>query len=131
MVHVPESHQDLLDALFAVCATIDPHGRPQLSGVWFVDDEDAIRLSVTNTRKKVGNLRRNKACTIYIVDPRNPLRYLEIRGDAEVTPDDDFAFADRMGVKYGADVRKMTPPDEKRIVIAVHPVHVNAIDISR
>ncbi|MBO3749005.1 PPOX class F420-dependent oxidoreductase [Streptosporangiaceae bacterium NEAU-GS5] len=120
-----------MDAPFAVCATIDPHGRPQMTGVWFVNDEDAIRMSVTDTRKKTRNLQRNPACTVYIVDPQNPLRYLEIRGDAEVIPDDDFEFADRMGVKYNADVRKMTPPDQKRVVLALRPVHVNAVDISR
>jgi hypothetical protein len=30
-----------------------------------------------------------------LVDLAIPYRYLEIRGDAEITPDADYAFADR------------------------------------
>ncbi|HEY7484283.1 MAG TPA: PPOX class F420-dependent oxidoreductase [Streptosporangiaceae bacterium] len=131
MPDIPESHRDLLDAQILNLATIDPSGRPQVSAVWFLAEDGVPRISLNTTRKKVRNLRRNPACTLYILDLANPLRYLEIRGDAEIEPDDDYAFADRMGAKYGADVRSIDGPGASRVVVSVRPNRVNAIDLSR
>ena len=47
-------------------------------------------------------------------------------------PDPDYAFADKVGKKYGGvDLRKMDRPGERRVVVSLHPVKVNAIDLSR
>jgi PPOX class probable F420-dependent enzyme len=129
MAEIPESHRDLLDAQYAALATIAPDGRPQVSAVWFLAEGDDVRVSLNETRKKVRNLRANPACTLFILDLANPLRYLEIRGDAELTPDDGYAFAGRLGAKYGADIRTFDPPGESRVVLTVRPVTVNAVNI--
>jgi PPOX class probable F420-dependent enzyme len=127
---IPESHRDLLDAQILTLATIDPAGRPQLTPVWFLTENGVPRISINTVRKKVRNLRQNPACSAYILDLANPYRYLEIRGEAEIEPDDDYAFADRLGAKYGADVRTMDGPGESRVVVSVRPVRVNAVDMS-
>ena len=131
MPDIPESHRDLLDVQILNLATIAPDGRPQVSAVWFLAEDGLPRISLNTARKKVRNLRRNPACTAFILDPANPARYLEIRGDAEILPDGDYEFADRLGAKYGADVRTMDGPGETRVVVTVRPVRVNAVDISR
>jgi PPOX class probable F420-dependent enzyme len=131
MADIPESHRDLLDSQVLTLATIAPDGRPQVSEVWFLAEDGLPRISLNTTRKKVRNLRGNPACTVFILDLANPARYLEIRGDAEIQPDDDYAFAGRLGAKYGADVRVMDGPGESRIVVTVRPVRVNAVDMSR
>lgn len=130
MADIPESHRDLLDAQILTLATIDPAGRPQLTPVWFLTENGVPRISINTVRKKVRNLRQNPACSAYILDLANPYRYLEIRGEAEIEPDDDYAFADRLGAKYGADVRTMDGPGESRVVVSVRPVRVNAVDMS-
>jgi len=129
VVDIPESHRDLLDAQILTLATIDPAGRPQVTAVWFLAEGGRPRISLNTTRKKVKNLRRNPACSVFILDLKNPSRYLEIRGDAEIEPDDDYAFADRLGAKYGADVRGMDGPGETRVVLTVRPVRVNAVNV--
>ena len=96
MPTIPSSHRDLLDGQFATLATVGPDGRPQLSEVWFLADGDTIRLSLNNSRQKVKNLLANPAATLFLLDLAVPARYLELRGDAEVTPDDDQSFADRV-----------------------------------
>jgi PPOX class probable F420-dependent enzyme len=101
-LQVPESYRDLLDVQYATFATIDPTGRPQLSYVWFLNEDGKVKVSLNTQRKKVRNLRRNPACTVFIIDPNNPGRYLEIRGDARIEPDDDYEFASRLGAKYNA-----------------------------
>jgi PPOX class probable F420-dependent enzyme len=126
---IPESHRDLLDSEVATLATIAPGGRPQLTAVWFLSDEGALRLSLNTTRQKVKNLRRNPACTLFILDLASPYRYLEVRGDAEISPDDDYVFADRLGAKYGADVRRMDKPGEVRVAVTVRPSKINAVNM--
>jgi PPOX class probable F420-dependent enzyme len=130
VVEIPESHRDLLEAQILTLGTVDPSGRPQLTPVWFLTEDGLPRISANTSRKKVRNLRANPACSVYILDLANPYRYLEIRGDAVVEPDDDYAFADRVGAKYGADVRTFDGPGASRVVITVRPVRVNAIDMS-
>jgi PPOX class probable F420-dependent enzyme len=131
MVDIPESHRDLLDSKYAALATIDRDGRPQVTAVWFTVEEGVVRISLNTLRQKVRNLRRNPACTVFILDLANPLRYLEIRGDAELVPDDDYEFAGRLGIKYGADIRTFDPPGQTRVMVVVRPARVNAVDISR
>jgi PPOX class probable F420-dependent enzyme len=131
MVDVPDSHRDLLDSPYATLATIGPDGRPQQTEVWFLAEGDTIAVSLNTTRQKVRNLRRNPACGLFILDLANPLRYLEVRGDARLVPDDDYEFAARVGAKYGADIRTFDPPDQTRVAMYLEPTTVNAIDISR
>ncbi len=129
MTGIPDSHRDLLDAPVATLATIGPDGRPQLSEVWFLADGDTVALSLNASRQKVKNLRRNPACTLFILDLAMPARYLEIRGDAEMTPDGDYAFADRVGAKYNADLRTRDNPGESRVVVTIRPSRVRPVDM--
>ena len=126
MTTIPDSHRDLLDAQVATLATLGEDGRPQLSEVWFLAEDDQVRLSLNTTRQKVRNLRRRPGCSLLILDLANPYRYLEIRGDAEITPDPDYIFADRVGAKYQADPRDMDQPGESRVVVTVRPHRVRA-----
>lgn len=130
MDEIPGSHRDLLDAEVAVLATIAPDGRPQQSAVWFLADGDTVRVSLAGSRKKLRNLQANPAIGLMILDLVNPFRYLELRGDAEVAPDSDRAFAQRVGAKYGADLAQYDQPGEERFVVTIRPVRVNAVDMS-
>jgi PPOX class probable F420-dependent enzyme len=127
MADIPDSHRDLLNSQYATLATIGPDGRPQVSEVWFLADDDTIKISLNTTRKKVRNLRDNPAATVFILDLANPLRYLEIRGDARLVPDDDYELASRVGAKYGADIRTFDPPEATRVQVVIEPVRVNAV----
>ena len=124
MTTIPDSHRDLLDGQVAVLGTIGASGRPQLSGTWFLNDDGTVKFSLNTARQKVKNLQANPSCSVLIFDANSPYRYVELRGDAEITPDDDYAFADKVGAKYGADLRNMDKPGEKRVVVAIHPKRV-------
>ena len=123
MTTIPDSHRDLLNGQVAVLGTIGASGRPQLSGVWFLAEGDTVRISLNTVRQKVKNLQANPKVSLLIFgDP--PYRYIELRGDAEITPDDDYEFADKLGAKYGADLRTRDNPGDKRVVVTIHPSRV-------
>jgi PPOX class probable F420-dependent enzyme len=124
---VPASHQDLLTAPVAVLATVGADGYPQVSGLWFLlDDDGLVRLSLNTTRQKVKNLRAHPECTLFLLDPATPYRTVEIRARADLAPDPDYAFADKLARKYGgADLRSNDRPGESRVVVTLHPVKVN------
>ncbi len=132
MITFPETHHDLLKSDVAMLATVGRNGYPQVTAIWFLfDDDGMIRLSLNTARQKVKNLQARPECTLFIIDRANPGRTLEVRAHAELTPDPDYVFADRLGHKYGADVRKMDRPGEQRVAVTLRPVKVNALDLGR
>jgi PPOX class probable F420-dependent enzyme len=126
---IPEKFRDLLSTPCATLATIAPDGRPQLTEVWFLADGDGVALSLNTSRHKTKNLMRRPECSLFILDPAGPFRYLEVRGDAEISADDDYEFADQVGAKYNANLRVMDQPGEKRVVVRIKPTRVNAVDM--
>jgi len=129
---LPESHRDLLQSDVAMLSTVGRDGYPQVTALWFLLDEDGtVKLSLNTARQKVKNLQQDPRCTLFILDRTDPRRSLEIRADAEIIPDADYAFADRVGQKYGADLRHMDRPGESRVVVALRPVKVVATDLGR
>ena len=129
MPAIPASHRDLLDGQFATLATVGPDGRPQLSEVWFLAEDDVIGLSLNTTRQKTKNLLEKPAANLFLLDLTVPYRYLEIRGDAEISADDDYSFADRLGAKYDANLRDRDLPGQSRVRVIIRPVRVNAVDM--
>src|SRR5579875_3411481 len=128
MPTIPDSHRDLLDSQFATLATVGPDGRPQLSEVWFLREGDTVAVSLNSSRQKTKNLTADPKVTLFLLDLAVPYRYLEIRGDAEVTADDGYSFADQVGAKYEADLRVHDHPGDSRVKVTIHPVRVNAVD---
>ena len=126
---IPPNYRDLLSADVATLGTIGPDGRPQLSEVWFLAEGDTVAISLNTSRQKTKNLRANPAVSFLILDLANPYRYLELRGDAEITPDDDYAFADRVGAKYDSDLRAHDQPGQSRVVVTIRPARVNAVNM--
>jgi len=122
---IPESHRDLLQAPVAVLATQGADGYPQVSALWFVLDGDTLALSLNTTRQKTRNLQRDPACTLFLLDPANPYRTVEIRARAELRPDTDGAVAAQVRQKYGADVRQNDRPGETRLAVILHAVKIN------
>ena len=129
---VPDSHAELLQSPLATLATVGPDGRPQLSTVWFLAEDGQVRFSLNTNRQKVKNLQVNPAVGVHIQDTTNPIRYLEVRGDARIEPDDDYVFAERLAAKYGGlDLRAMDAgASGRRIVVTVEPSRINAIDLA-
>lgn len=93
-IEVPATHADLFDAPHtAVLTTVGADGQPQSTAVWYlVDDDGVLKTSTTTDRQKYRNLTRNPKAALFIFDPANPFRTLEIRATVELAPDPDKAL---------------------------------------
>ena len=129
---VPDTHRNLLDSHTAILATNGADGLPQVTAVAFYHDkaDDLVKISLNDTRQKVRNLRRDPSVTLFVLDPDNRLKTLEIRGKAELIPDPDKSFCATAGAKYGADFTVHDQPGETRSQVVVHPSRIVATDLS-
>ena len=68
----------------AVLATIRRNGRPQMSNIsYLLDDDGLIKISVTETRAKTKNLRRDPRATLS-VQGDNWYQYICVEGTARI-----------------------------------------------
>lgn len=123
---IPDRFEDLLrSTALAHVSTIGPRGEPQSNPVWFDWDGEHIKFSQTKTRQKLRNLNRDPRIALSIVDPENPLRYLEIRGEVErVEEDPELEFISAMSEKYlGEYPYPNHRAGDERVVVFVRPRH--------
>lgn len=131
MNRIPEAFLDLVAPApkFGALATVGGDGHPQVTAVGFVHEPNGIfRLSMGSARQKTKNLLADPHCTLFILDPVDPFRALEIRARAVVEPDLDYVFADSMTALYGVeeDLRALDNRDHgTRCVVTLEPVKVN------
>ena len=122
---IPETHRDILDnpKSFAHWATIGPDGAPQVNPVWFDFDGEQLAISQTKTRQKYRNVQKDARVAISIIDPENPYRYVEVRGEVvDIADDPDNAFINKMAKKYiGKDVYPWHQPGDERVVVRIQP----------
>jgi PPOX class probable F420-dependent enzyme len=124
--NIPEGYDDLLrSTAVAHVATIGSKGEPQVNPVWFDWDGEHVKISQTKTRQKYKNVGRDPQIALFIVDPENHLRYIEIRGEVvRVEEDPNIDFISYMAKKYlGVDRYPNHRPGDERIVLYVEPRH--------
>ena len=91
MIDLEQARSFLRDRHNGILATIKRDARPQLSNVLYLLDEDGrIKVSVTQTRAKTHNLRRDPRATLH-VQGRDWYEYLVVDGLA--TPAERSAAA--------------------------------------
>jgi PPOX class probable F420-dependent enzyme len=126
-IEIPDSHADLLDAPnTAVLTTVGADGQPQSTAVWFlVDDDGVLKISVLASRQKYRNLARNPKATLFVLDPTNPFRTLEVRATVELSPDPDKAMLPRFAARYSTPIEVLDQPGE-RVTASFTPQRVVA-----
>lgn len=123
---VPEEYLDLLESTaLAHVATVGPEGEPQNNPVWFDWNGEHLKFSQTKKRQKYRNVGREPRIAFSIVDPENPYRYLEVRGEvANIEEDPNLDFINAMAKKYlGMDEYPYHQPGDERVVVFVSPRH--------
>ena len=78
---IPNDLADLLERpVFGALGTVRPDGTVQVNPMWFQYDGEHIRFTHTTKRAKYRNLQRNPSMSLLVIDPDDPMRYLEVRG---------------------------------------------------
>ncbi|MGD9700886.1 MAG: PPOX class F420-dependent oxidoreductase [Acidimicrobiia bacterium] len=124
---IPESHRDLIETPgVASLSTVGPDGLPQVTALWFLLDGDVVRTSLMTSRQKYKNVVAHPKATLFIIDPTNPYRTLEIRGTATFEEDPELALFERIIRHYGQDPETFPAPREGRVGLTLTPVRVVA-----
>ena len=78
---IPNKYRDLFDKkIFAGLVTLMPDGSPQVTPVWIDFDGEHVLFNTAAGRQKDKNPQRDGRVALMLVDPENPYRYLEVRG---------------------------------------------------
>jgi PPOX class probable F420-dependent enzyme len=127
-IEVPDSLQDLLHGPnTAVLTTVGNDGLPQSTAVWYLVGEDGVlRTSITTDRQKYRNVARHPKATLFILDPNDPYRTIEIRANVQLEPDPDKAMLPLFAEKYGVPVEVLQQAGGDRVVATFDPIKVNA-----
>lgn len=98
---IPDSHVDLLTRpVHGVLTTMGPDGQPQSSLVWVDVDDGAAVVNTTLERQKGRNMLADPKVSLLVVDPDDTSRYIQIRGDAELSREGALDHLDEMTRKY-------------------------------
>ena len=98
---VPASHLDLLTRpICGVLTTMGADGQPQSSLVWVDYDGECAQVNTTIERQKGRNMLANAKVSLLVVDPDNTARFMQIRGDVELTTDGALEHLDELTRTY-------------------------------
>lgn len=124
---IPDAFLDLFDKQsFAHLATVMPDGTPQVTPVWCNYDGKHILVNSAKGRLKDGNMRRQAAVALSILDPENPYRYLGIRGRVtEVTEEGADAHIDQLSNRYLGKDYPFRQAGEKRVIYKIEPDRIS------
>jgi PPOX class probable F420-dependent enzyme len=130
---IPETHHDILvNRPTGHLATIRPDGRLSVNPVALMWDGEHVRVSTLKSRKKYRNLQRDPRVAISIPHRKDLTRYVELRGIAELTDDDDRSFVNSVAQHYmGVDEYPFDRPGDERVTITIYAEQVSLPELPR
>ncbi len=116
-----------------VLTTVRRDSRPQISNIAYAAAGDLIRVSVTDTRAKTRNLRRDPRASLYVPGD-NFWTFVVLDGEADLSPvatDPGDPVADELVTVYRAisgehpdwDEYRQAMVDDRRLVLRLRPDH--------
>jgi PPOX class probable F420-dependent enzyme len=123
-----------------VLATVKRDGRPQLSTVsYYVDDEAALRISITADRAKTANMRRDPRVSLFVT-AADFYSYAVLEAEAELMPpatDPHDPTADALVTYYRTmrgdhpdwDEYRAAMVEDRRLVLTLRPTRAYGMDL--
>lgn len=133
MTIIPENVKDLLERpIVASLTTIAPDGFPENTAIWALWDGEYIYVNTADGRRKPHNIRNNPNVALFVIDPENSGRWIDIRGVVEsMDVDENYQNINAMAKRYtGKDnfYGDVAPAEEAgkdtRLIIKIKPVRV-------
>jgi len=133
MTTIPDNLKDLLERpIVATLTTIAPDGIPENSAIWASWDGEYVLVNTADGRRKPNNIRNNPNVAVFVIDPENDFRWLDVRGVVEeMVPDENLANINAHSKLYtGKDTYfgEVAPAEraetEERLIIKIKPVRI-------
>lgn len=123
-VEIPESAKDLVSfqtRAFAVLSTLMPDGSPHATPMWFDVQDGDFQVNTTSGNVKDHNMRQRGPVALTIIDPDNPYRYLQVRGEVVArTEEDAKAHLDHLALKYhGVEQYPRSTEGQTRVIYTI------------
>jgi PPOX class probable F420-dependent enzyme len=130
---IPDSHKDLLEQpVYVALATVMADGQPQVTPVWCSYDGAHILVNTLRGRIKEKNMKARPKVTILAIDPKDPYRWLEVRGAVEAMTEEGAIehinqlaqlYANKKNY-YGDYVPAERRHQETRVICKIKPTKV-------
>ena len=124
---IPDQYHDLLQGpvLMALATTLSD-GTPQVTPVWFSYEDGYICFNTAAGRVKDKAIKARPYVAVTMVDPKNPYRYLAIRGPVEILDDPAIGrqHINALSAKYTGNATYPGPIEEQRVKFRMAPAHV-------
>jgi PPOX class probable F420-dependent enzyme len=132
---IPESHRDLLAGpLDVALVTVMPDGQPQATAVWCNLEGPYVMVNTMKGFRKERNMRANPRVSLLAMDSGG-MRWIEVRGTAELVEDGAEAHLDRLARLYTGCERyfgQVVPAEfaatETPVIARITPIRVVAED---
>ncbi len=123
-MNFPEKFLDLLKddtKAFLYLATTLSDGSPQVTPVWFNTEGEDILINTAEGRAKDRNMKARPKVAMTIQDPKNPYRYLGMRGEVvSHTREGADEHINALSYKYKGTSYTI-PAGQKRIIFRIRP----------
>jgi PPOX class probable F420-dependent enzyme len=124
-MNFPEKYLDLLKdetKAFLYLATSMADGSPQVTPIWFNTNGEYILINSAQGRTKDRNMRARPKVAMLIQDPRDPYRYLQIRGEMiEHSTEGAVDHIEALAQKYGRPWTRQ--PGQVRVIYKIKALH--------
>ncbi len=128
---IPESHRDLVTddkRAFASLATLMDDGSPQVTPVWFDVEGDLLRINTVRGRVKDRNMASRKEVAVLIMDPEDPYRYIQIRGNVATEREEDAVeHRHLLARKYLGVDKNPWHEGQSRVIFLIRPDTVSTM----
>ena len=119
----------LQEKRFAVLATLNEDGTPQLTTMWYIlEDDGTILMNTKVGRAKERNMRRDPRISVCVEDGYT---YVTLRGKVEMIDDPEIAQHDifRLSSRYHGEEKAKRQMEnqfskEQRVTLRLQPEHI-------
>ena len=115
------------DRNWGVIATVREDGSPHATPVWVDYDGENVLVNSAHGRAKVKNIERDPRATVTVLPAEDQQGgYVMVSGPAKLVEEGALEHIDKLAKKYlGEDKYPYLGPDERRVIIQIHPERVD------
>jgi PPOX class probable F420-dependent enzyme len=116
---------------WGVIATVREDGSPHVTPVWIDYDGENVLVNSAYGRTKVKNIERDPRATVTVLPAEDQQAgYVMVSGSAQLVEEGAFEHIDMLAKKYlGEDKYPYLGPDERRVIIQIHPERVDGFGV--